>query len=80
MLLGWLGTSTANLLLAKSGSNNGSSEGDSTVGWLWSWFSSDEQGQAAAGGKKCQATAADEVLARSCVAALKGEPVLGVLG
>lgn len=80
MLLGWLGSSTANLLLANSSSGSGSSaegssgEGGRTAAWLWRWFSEDaEAGGAAAGkGGRCQATAADEALARSCVAALRG--------
>lgn len=83
MLLRWLGNSTANLLLANSSVSNGSSDDSSTVSWLWSWFSDEgSAGGPAAGGAKggrCQATAADEVLARSCVAALRGE-VSSLLG
>jgi hypothetical protein len=45
--------------------------------WLWKWFR-DEEG--AAGGSKagrCPVSAADEALARSCVAALRGMYVGG---
>lgn len=76
MLLGWLGSSTANLLLANSSSTgSSSSEGSSATAWLWSWFSEDAEAGGAAGamGGRCQATLADEALARSCVAALRGE-------
>lgn len=80
MLLGWLGTSTARLLTANSsgstdGGNDSSSAGGTSSAWLWRWFSEgSSEGTAGGGGAGyCQATAADEALARSCVAALKGE-------
>lgn len=82
MLLGWLGTSTAKLLLASgtttassssgSGGSDGSSDGSSVTAWLWKWFKEEE---GAADGNKmgqCPVSAADEALARSCVAALRG--------
>jgi hypothetical protein len=77
MLLGWLATSTAHLLAAPSSSSGSSSDDSSRAAWLWSWFK--EEGGAADGagvkGAVCQATAANEALARSCVVALRGEAV-----
>lgn len=80
MLLGWLGSSTAKLLLASgttasssgSGDSDGSSDSSSVTAWLWKWFKDEED---AADGTKaglCPVSAADEALARSCVAALRG--------
>lgn len=79
MLLAWLGSSTASLLLAtssNSSSSNGSDDSRSSATvWLWSWFGEESGADGTAGGKKglTQVSAADEALARSCVAALRGE-------
>lgn len=82
MLLGWLGTSAGNLLLHTSSSGSGSGGGgesqqqqESSL-WLWQWFGSDSgsggSSSESSSSKRAQASAADEALARSCVAGLKG--------
>jgi hypothetical protein len=80
MLLGWLSTSTANLLLPSGSSSDGggggggggSSDGSSATAWLWKWFVEEDgvDGSKRVAGK---VSAADEALARACVAALRGE-------
>lgn len=71
MLLGWLGNSTAGQLLATSSSGGGG--GGAT--WLWGWLTDSGAGGAAGTSSRrpgARGSEAEEALARSCVAALKG--------